>query len=139
MSYKKTLPVIDSDTAPYWNAAREHRLALMRCVQTKNYIHPPGPGSPFTGGDETEWVDLGGEISGTIYSFVVVHRPFGRGFRDEGPFVVALVDVDQAPGARITANVRSVDVNDVKIGQSVRMIWEDVTDEVSLPQWEKVA
>lgn len=137
-TYTKTLPIVDSDTAPYWEAAREHRLELMRCVETRQYIHPPGPGSPFTGTDNIEWVDLGSEITGTVYSYIVVHRAFGRGFAQDAPYVVALVDVDQAPGARITARILGVDHEIVEIDMPVRMIWEDVTDEITLPQWQVI-
>jgi uncharacterized OB-fold protein len=136
--YAKPLPIIDSDTEPYWRAAREHRLSLMRCAETGKFIHPPGPGSPFTGGTATEWVDLGGEITGQLYSYIVVHRAFGRGFVQEVPYVVGLVDVDQAPGVRITANVFGVAIDSLQVGMPLRMNWRDVTPDVSLPQWEAV-
>lgn len=138
MTYEKQLPGIDSDTAPYWQAAREHRLSLMRCTTTGNYIHPPGPGSPFTGTDETEWVDLGQDITGSVYSFIVVYRAFARGFAKDVPYVTAVVDVDQAPGARIIANIIGVDPEDVAIGSRCKMHWVDVTEDMTLPQWELI-
>lgn len=135
-THAKPLPSIDPDTAPYWRAAKEHRLSLMRCVETQRFIHPPGPGSPFTGGTETEWVDLGSDITGTLYSYIVVYRAFARGFAEDVPYVTALVDIDQAPGARIIANILDADPETLTIGQPLRMTWIDVTEDVTLPQWE---
>ena len=39
----RLLPEIDETNAYYWEAAREHRLVLLRCEDCRTWIHPPRP------------------------------------------------------------------------------------------------
>jgi hypothetical protein len=82
------------------------------------------------------WDDLGSDVTGRVYSFVVVHRAFLRSFLEDVPYAVALADVDGVDGVRITANVVGVEAGAVAIGMPVRMIWERRPDGVTVPQWE---
>jgi uncharacterized OB-fold protein len=132
----KPVPIDDADQRPYWLAAARGELSLQRCATCGRYVHPPGPGCPRCGGAELVWEELGSEITGRVYSFVVVHRAFLRSFLDEVPYVVALVELDGLDKVRITANVAGVDPGEVEIGLRVRMVWERRPDGVTVPQWE---
>jgi len=135
-SFPKPLPLEDADQQPYWDAANRHELALQKCTACGELIHPPGPGCPWCGEDECTWVNLGSDISGTVYSFIVVHRAFLQSFVEDVPYVVALVDVDGAPGIRITGNIVGLDPSAVSIGMRVRMFWEDRASGRAVPQWQ---
>ena len=51
--------------------------------------------------------------------------------RPQAPYIVALVDMDA--GVRVNAPLRGVTEADLKIGQRVRLEFEPVSKEVTLP------
>jgi len=60
------------------------------------------------------------------------------GFADEIPYVVAMIELDEGP--RMMSNLIDVepDPDHVKIGMSVEVVYDDVTDEVTLPKFRPV-
>lgn len=136
----KPVPIDDQDQRRYWLAAAKGELSLQRCSTCGRYVHPPGPGCPHCGGADLVWDDLGSQITGQVYSFIVVHRPFLRSFVDDVPYVAALVELDDLDTVRITANVVNIDdPREVEIGMRVRMVWEERAGGVTMPQWEPLA
>jgi uncharacterized OB-fold protein len=57
--------------------------------------------------------------------------PFNFFFKAEAPYIVALVDMDA--GVRINAPLRGTAEGDLAIGQPVRLQFEPVTKDVTLP------
>ncbi len=51
------------------------------------------------------------------------------------PFALAVVDLDGAPGVRVTAEVVNMPPEDVTIGQTLRVTFTNI-DDIWLPQWE---
>lgn len=137
MNSAKPLPaVLDPDARTYWSAAKQHRLSLQQCDRCSSFLYPPGPACPVCGAAQLTYKDLGSNITGKVYSYIVPHRAFVSGFAEEAPYAVLLVDVDQAPGVKILANLVNSSWQSAKIGMSVRMVWEDRTSDVAIPQWE---
>jgi uncharacterized OB-fold protein len=54
---------------------------------------------------------------------------------DNVPYVVAVVELDDAPGVRMIANVVECDPEDVEIGKPVRVVWDDVDEYVTIPRF----
>lgn len=137
MNQEKPLPNMqDADALPFWSAAKEHRLALQWCKQCSTFLYPPGPSCSHCGGLEIPYKDIGRQVTGNLYSYIVTHRAFVPGFSEDVPYIVALVDVDQAGKVKLLANLINCAIEDVRIGMRLRMVWEDRMPEVSLPQWE---
>jgi len=130
--YEKPLPVVDADTRPFWEAARRHRFLIQHCLSCERYVFYPRALCPHCHSDRLEWWEASGE--GTIYSFTVSRRPAGPAFEDDVPYVVAIVELEEGP--RMMSNVVVDDVGEVRIGEQVRVLFEDVTDEISLPKFE---
>jgi uncharacterized OB-fold protein len=129
----KPIPSPDEDTRPYWEAATQHRLSLLRCTSCSHFRHPPKEACTVCGATEGEWVTVSGD--GTIYSFIVDHRNMVPGF--EGAYVVAIVNpVEGDEDVRIVANIRNCPIEDVSIGMPVKVLFEDVAPGVTLPQFE---
>jgi len=128
----------DADARPYWEAAKTHRLALQCCTKCKVFLYPPGPACPHCGGIEISYRDLGARITGKLYSYIVTHRAFVPGFSDEVPYIVALAEVDQAGNIKLLANLINCKPEEVRIGMPLKMVWQERTQEISMPQWEKV-
>jgi len=60
------------------------------------------------------------------------------GFSDEVPYIVALAEVDQAGNIKLLANLINCKPEEVRIGMPLKMVWQERTQEISMPQWEKV-
>ena len=124
-------PVSDADTEPYWKAAHEGRLIVQRCtVCGHTQLYPRWRCLRCRG--QVEWVDATG--GGTVYSFTVIRQNFSRSFRHLIPYVVALIDLDEGP--RLMTNLVGVDPDDVRIGMRVRVKFEPVSDDASVPLFE---
>ena len=52
------------------------------------------------------------------------------------PYVYALIELEEGP--IIGSNVIGCDVKDVKIGMPVEVVYEDITEEYTLPKFRPV-
>ena len=133
--YDKPLPIIDPDTAPYWKAAKNHKLLLKRCSACGKAHFYPRELCPHCHADTVDWIEARG--TGSIYIFTVARRPAGPAFKPDAPYVVAIIELDE--GARMMTNIVGCPPDSVKIGQRVSVVFEDVTDEISLPKFTVTA
>jgi uncharacterized OB-fold protein len=95
----KPLPQPDRDSAPYWAAAREGRLALQRCARCAAYRWPARAMCNRCYAFDADWTDMSGR--GTVVSWVVNHQIFSAAFKDETPYVVVNVRLDEQDDVRI--------------------------------------
>jgi len=134
MTAAKPLPLPDQDTAPFWEALREHRLTVQRCERCGHHQHYPRLLCTGCGSREVVPVEVAG--TGTVYATTIVRRAPSPAFADDVPYVVALVQLDEGP--RLLANVVGCPVDDVAIGQPVTVVYDDVTPEVTLYRFRPV-
>lgn len=129
------LPEPDSyvHTAPLWQAAREGRLLLQYCRDTKRFQHYPRPVSAYTGKRNLEWREVSGK--GVVYAHTTVRVPMA-GREDRVPYVVVLVDLQE--GVRLLANLLNCRPEDLRVGMPVRLCWERLSDEINYPNFEPV-
>jgi uncharacterized OB-fold protein len=120
----------DADSAPYWSALAENRLQLPRCSRCQHTWSPPSPRCPHCGAEEHGWRELDGH--GRVYSWVVVHRPMDEAFAAEGPYTIAVVELDDADGARLVGRLLGPPEQPVTAGAAVRTVVYDVGGQ-SLP------
>jgi uncharacterized OB-fold protein len=125
-------PVADRWTAPFWEAARAHRLTACRCAACGAFRMPPTPFCPDCRSQAVDWPDLPG--TGTLFSFTVVRRAISPEMEGHLPYVPALVDLDGAPGARLMTTVVGCALADLRIGARLRIGWRDRSDGWSVPE-----
>ncbi|WP_210032580.1 Zn-ribbon domain-containing OB-fold protein [Pseudonocardia parietis] len=107
------VPVPDPDSTGYWEATREGKLMLCRCVDTGTWIHPPQERSPS--GGKVRFEEVSGR--GTVFSFIVVRHQTVPGRRP--PYVVGVIELDEQPGLRLTGVIEA-DPLEVEVGARVR-------------------
>jgi uncharacterized protein len=127
----KPVPLPDRDSSPYWDAARRHRLMLPKCRACGRLWFPPKPRCPICLSEQMDWTEVSGH--GAIYSYCVMGMNLVPGF--VLPYVIAVVELDDAPGCRLTANIVDCPAEAVQIGLPVEVVFEDRTAEVTLPQF----
>ncbi len=135
MSYNKPVPAVDPDSAPYWDGAKDGRLMIQRCNatgQTFLYSRQLVPGVVES---EVEWIEASGK--GTIYSFTVARRPAGAAFQGDCPYVIVSVELEE--GARVMSNLVTDDPDSVAIGQAVEVVFDAVSDDLTIPKFRRVA
>jgi uncharacterized OB-fold protein len=129
--YKKPIPAITPDMRPFFAAARRHELMVQRCKGCGTHRFPAREVCSNCLSEESEWVKVSGK--GEIFSFNVMHQVYHPGFADEVPYAVVVVKL--AEGAKISSNLVGVKPHDIKIGMPVKVVFEDVSDEVTLPKF----
>jgi uncharacterized protein len=131
--YVKPLPQPDPVTQPFWDSVKAHAMKIQRCNDTGKYFFYPRGMSPFTLSDNISWEPVSGK--GTLHAFTIVYNQRAPGFADEVPYVVAMVDLEEGP--RMMTNLVGVeaDPEHVRIGMPVEVVYEDVTDEITLPKF----
>jgi uncharacterized OB-fold protein len=132
--YEKPIPEADEVTRPFWEAARQGRLMVQRCLACGGNQFYPQASCRGCLSEELEWMDAKG--TGTIYSYTVVHRAPNRSFDPDVPYTVALVDLDE--GCRMITNIVEVSPEEVRVGMPVKVVFEAITPEISLPKFRPV-
>ena len=131
------VPARDGLDAPYWEGLAEDRLVLQRCNACGGWQWGP------------EWIchrcrsfDVGWqptEARGVIYSHERVWHPVHPALREQGPFVIVLVELPQCDGVRVVGNLVGDPMQDLVIGAEVEGVFEHHRDHdppYTLLQWQ---
>ena len=125
------LPELDQDNTFFWTSGADGRLRFLQCGDCQNYVHPPRARCAICRGENLSPQAVSGR--GTVLTFTINHQPWFPGM--EVPFVVAIVELDEQPGLRLTTIIIECPPEEVYIGQSVRVVFEQKED-VWLPLFE---
>jgi len=128
---KKPVPAASPESAPFWKAAKEHRLLIPRCRRCQKFWFPPSRLCPHCLSDDAGWETVSGR--GKIYSFVVFHRVYHPAFAGEVPYVVAIVELEEGP--RMLTNIVGVPIDQVRCNMPVEVVFDDVSSEVAVPKF----
>ena len=130
---QKPLPVADPATAPFWESVKAHAMQLQRCNGCGRFIFYPRGVCPHCFSDDLAWQPVAG--TGAVHAFTIVHRHPSPAFNDEAPYVVALIELGE--GVRMLSNLVDIEPDParVKVGLPVEVVYDDATDEVTLPKF----
>ena len=129
--YRKPLPRIDEESRGFWEALARHELYFQRCRDCGTKRFYPRAVCPTCLSSATEWVRASGR--GSVYSFSVTHQNQAPGFREELPYVLAIVELEE--GVRLMTNVVACAPDTVRIGMAVEVVFDDVTPEITLAKF----
>jgi uncharacterized protein len=121
----------DDSTQPFWDAARENRLLAPKCTTCGTFRIPPTPFCFNCQSRAYDWTELPG--TGTVYSFTIVRHPLSPGLAPAVPYIGGVVELDgtQGGGARMVVNIIDCDVDAVRIGDRVEVVFEHIADSAS--------
>jgi uncharacterized OB-fold protein len=122
-------PAVNRDTAYFWAGTAAGELRIQRCGGCGLLRHPPGPMCPRCGATKPEFQVATG--TGVVYSYVVHHHPPLPGKRL--PLLIALVELTE--GVRMVGELPDTAPDAVHIGLPVRVDFQRIDDELSLPVW----
>ncbi len=130
--YAKPLPVPSPESEPFWQAAKQHRLAIQKCNECGGTWFPPSSVCRHCGARNARWIDATGR--GKVHSFVTFHRLYHPGWEGELPYVVAVVELEE--GARMLANIVGIDPVEIVCDMPVEVMFDDVTADVTIPKFQ---
>jgi uncharacterized protein len=123
--WKKPRPQIDHDNEAFWAGLTEHKLLLWRCKTCGAWYWPKTycryhDNEPFAA--NMAWTEAKG--TGKLFAFNRHHTAFHPGFKDEIPYVYALIELDEGPliSSTLVGDKMPRDVYDV--GQRVEIVYE---------------
>jgi hypothetical protein len=105
----------------FFDAAREKRLLIQACTKCKEHQFYPRQICVHCGSPDVEWVQASGR--GSVHTYTVVHQQGMPGWRDEVPYVAAVIDLEE--GVRLTSNVVGCEPADVSVGMPVEVEFVD--------------
>jgi uncharacterized OB-fold protein len=120
----------DPDTRGFWDAARRHEIAMCRCDLCQQVVHPPRDHCPRCHARSTSWHDVA--PTGRLFSFTVQEHQLDP--EVEVPYTIVLVELDDAPEVRLAGSLPGRP--DLVVGQPMRARFDDLTEDIVLPQWE---
>ena len=122
----------DPWTAPFWEATARHELVCARCVGCGVFRMPPTPFCHACRRQDISWDECEGR--GTVYSYTVIRHAVIDELREHVPYIIALVDLTDAPGVRLVVNLLGMDPDQATIGMAVDIVWDDVREGVTIPR-----
>ena len=118
-------PAMNVGDEPYFEAAAQGRLVVKKCAACGAIHHYPRTLCPFCFSDKVSWLQAKG--SGTIYSYSVMRR--GAPI----PYCIAYVTLDE--GVTMMTNIVDCDLDQVRIGQAVKVVFKKSAGGVSVPMF----
>jgi hypothetical protein len=128
----KPIPAITPEMRPFFAAARRRQLVVQRCTDCGALRFPAREICSACLSTKSEWTPVCGR--GEIFSFNVMHQVYHPGFAAEVPYAVVQVKLEEGP--RMNSNLVGVAPREIRIGMPVRVVFEDVSEEVTLPKFE---
>jgi uncharacterized OB-fold protein len=84
---------------------------------------------------DSGWVKVSGR--GKLYTWTIIHQRYHPGFTEEVPYNVAIVELDDGP--RLFTNIVGCENEDLHVGMEVEVVFDDVTEEISLPRFKPIS
>jgi len=128
----RLLPQITDENEAFWTGGSEGELRFLRCTACAELIHPPAPLCGKCLGTRLEPTAVSGRA--TLHTFTVNHHPWIPGF--DPPYTIAIVEIEEQPGLRLTTNVVNCESDDLRIGMPLRVVFEEAEDGIYLPLFE---
>ena len=139
---------LDNENQAYFAYCAKHEFHLQKCGDCGLIRYPVGTGCAWCGRSSFTWTPVEGK--GTVHSYTEIVHAIQPAFKPYVPYLVLLVDLDTQKGSptehealRVFGNLVTPDgvlappdvVAGVGIGSRVRMVFTDIADSLSIPQW----
>jgi len=130
-TWQRPIPAGGNVVGEFWSAAAEGRLLIQHCPSCGARQFYPRQVCATCGG-EPQWEQASG--SGVVHTFTIVRQNGAAPFKDELPYVVAMIEL--AEGPRMMGNVTGCAPEAVTVGMAVRAYAVKVEDNLAVPFWE---
>lgn len=127
-------PVVTPLTQFFWDGLSDKRLLILRCSQCQYYVHYPRPICTRCGSFSLAPHEVSGK--GTLYAFTVTTQAFDPYFADKVPYTLAIVELVEQAGLRMTTMLVDEATTNPEIGRPVEVVWTSISEDVILPYFK---
>ncbi|MDX1733309.1 MAG: OB-fold domain-containing protein [Halioglobus sp.] len=131
---RRPLPQLTDSNRFFWTSGEDGRLRFLRCSDCANLIHPPVPICDRCQSMSQEVTTVSGRA--TLAAVTVNHQMWMPMI--EPPYIIALVEIEEQPGVRLTTNIIDCDESQLYIGMPLEVDFEHYED-VYLPVFRPAA
>jgi hypothetical protein len=128
------IPVPTKLTEFFWDGVNQHRLLILRCQNCQHFIHYPRPICERCASKNLAPEQVSGQA--TLYSYTVAMQAFHPYFVDRLPYVLAVVELVEEPGIRLTTNIINCPESELRTGLEVEVVFVSVTSALTLPVFQ---
>ena len=129
---KGPLPdVDDKEGAAFWEGTRNEELRFPRCRSCNRFHWYLCSLCPFCHSPDIEWKAI--TCQPKLWSWTYVRWPIGRLFDIHGPYILILVEFDEAPGVHLVSDLVDCQPEDVYIGMPLEVIYQRINERVTMP------
>ena len=129
----RVLPELTETTRRFWEGGREGELRFPRCQECGTWVHPPTPICPGCLSKDLAVEAVSG--TATVLTFTLNHQHWVPS--PDHPYAIAIVELDEQEGLRLTTNVVNCAAEDVRIGMRVQVVFDQYED-VWIPLFQPV-
>lgn len=130
----RTIPKPTKISAPFWEGCRQGVLRIQRCSACAAWVYYPAYMCPACSSLDLDWTTASGR--GRIYSSTRIEEPVSAASGVMTPLIVALVELEEGPV--MMSNIVGPDAGTAAIGDAVTVMFQKVSDEISLPVFQPV-
>ncbi len=127
--YRKPLPAMEGLTKQFYDWCKKGTLHFQRCTDCRTFRHVPREMCANCGSFAWQWAPSSGR--GKVYTWTVVVRALHPAFVDSTPLAPAVIETEE--GMRLLSQVIDCAPDRLVIGMPVEVVFQAVTDEVTLP------
>ena len=131
--YSLPLPELEGLHKEFYDHCKNHALHFQRCDDCRTFRHVPREMCASCGSWNWSWVASSGR--GRIFTWTVVERPMHPAFVNACPYAAVVVEMEE--GVRLLSEVTDMAPGDLEIDLPVEVLYDDVTDEVTLPKFKR--
>jgi uncharacterized OB-fold protein len=121
---KLQAPQVNVENRSFWDAAAAGRLMYGACTACGQPHYYPRSICPLCGSDRTELRQASGQ--GTVYTYTVMRR---------APVPYAIAFVTLAEGPTMMTNIVDCDLDAIRVGQSVKLVFKPTEGGPPLPMF----
>jgi uncharacterized OB-fold protein len=121
---RRNLPALNERNRFFWQAGEQGVLRFCRCGACGHYIHPAAPVCSQCRSRDVSPQPVSGRA--TVATYTINRQVWEPGL--EAPYIVAIVELEEQAGLRLTTNIVGCPIGDVHIGMPVRVLFEHRED-----------
>lgn len=126
-------PLVEADerSQEFFDGAARGALVIQRCDDCGLWQNLDTRFCANCMSENLTWTDASGNAH--VHMFGVMHQLYHPGFKDEIPYNIAVVELDEGP--RIQTNIVGVPNEQIKVGMKVKAVFEQISDTTFVPKF----
>jgi uncharacterized OB-fold protein len=117
--------------ATFWEGTRKGEIRLPKCRDCHQFHWYLSFLCPFCQSPNIEWQAITSQPR--LFSWTCVRQDLTQVFTIRGPYIVAMVEFDEAPHLYFTSNLVDCPPEDVHIGMPLEAVFQKVDDKITMP------